>query len=45
MRLVIARCSVDYVGRLTAHLPEALRLLIVMADEPDGTAQTAIVEL
>ena len=32
MRLVIARCSVDYVGRLTAHLPEALRLLIVKAD-------------
>ncbi|HEX6873150.1 MAG TPA: endonuclease, partial [Micromonosporaceae bacterium] len=23
MRLVIARCSVDYVGRLTAHLPAA----------------------
>jgi endonuclease len=32
VRLVIARCSVDYVGRLTAHLPEALRLLIVKAD-------------
>ncbi len=32
MRLVIARCSVDYVGRLTAHLPSALRLLIVKAD-------------
>ena len=32
MRLVIARCSVDYVGRLTAHLPQALRLLIVKAD-------------
>ena len=32
MRLVIARCSVDYVGRLTAHLPEALRLLVVKAD-------------
>ena len=32
MRLVIARCSVDYVGRLTAHLPEAVRLLIVKAD-------------
>ena len=26
------RCSVDFVGRLTAHLPEALRLLIVKAD-------------
>jgi hypothetical protein len=32
VRLVIARCSVDYVGRLTAHLPLALRLLIVKAD-------------
>ena len=32
MRLVIARCSVDYVGRLTAHLPSALRLLMVKAD-------------
>lgn len=32
MRLVIARCSVDYVGRLTAHLPLAPRLLMVKAD-------------
>jgi endonuclease len=32
MRLVIARCSVDYAGRLTAHLPSAFRLLIVKAD-------------
>ncbi|HBL08047.1 MAG TPA: endonuclease NucS [Acidimicrobiaceae bacterium] len=32
MRLVIARCTVDYVGRLTAHLPEATRLLMVKAD-------------
>ena len=32
MRLVIARCSVDYVGRLTAHLPSAIRLLMVKAD-------------
>ncbi|WP_163567445.1 endonuclease NucS [Fodinicola feengrottensis] len=32
MRLVIARCSVDYVGRLTAHLPMAERLLMVKAD-------------
>jgi RecB family endonuclease NucS len=30
--LVIARCSVDYVGRLTAHLPMATRLLMVKAD-------------
>jgi len=32
MRLVIARCSVDYAGRLTAHLPMAPRLLLVKAD-------------
>ena len=32
MRLVIARCSVDYAGRLSAHLAPALRLLIVKAD-------------
>ncbi len=32
MRLVIARCSVDYAGRLTARLAPALRLLIVKAD-------------
>ncbi len=32
MRLVIATCSVDYVGRLTAHLPMATRLLLVKAD-------------
>ncbi|WP_329103891.1 endonuclease NucS [Micromonospora sp. NBC_01699] len=32
MRLVIARCAVDYVGRLSAHLPLATRLLMVKAD-------------
>ncbi|HEY7174757.1 MAG TPA: endonuclease NucS [Micromonosporaceae bacterium] len=32
MRLVIARCSVDYVGRLSAHLPLATRLVMVKAD-------------
>ena len=32
MRLVIARCTVDYVGRLTAHLPSAPRLILVKAD-------------
>jgi RecB family endonuclease NucS len=32
VRLVIARCSVDYVGRLTAHLPMAPRLVLVKAD-------------
>ena len=32
MLLVIARCTVDYDGRLTAHLPDAIRLLMVKAD-------------
>jgi RecB family endonuclease NucS len=32
MRLVIAHCSVDYSGRLTAHLPAARRLLMIKAD-------------
>lgn len=32
MRLVIARCSVDYAGRLAAHLPEATRLIMVKND-------------
>jgi RecB family endonuclease NucS len=32
MRLVIARCSVDYEGRLSAHLPMATRLLLIKAD-------------
>jgi len=32
VRLVIARCSVDYSGRLSAHLPPATRLLMIKAD-------------
>lgn len=32
MRLVIARCQVDYAGRLTAHLPMAPRLVMVKSD-------------
>lgn len=32
MRLVVARCSVDYEGRLSAHLPEAIRLIMVKRD-------------
>jgi RecB family endonuclease NucS len=32
VRLIVARCEVSYSGRLTAHLPEALRLLIIKAD-------------
>lgn len=32
MRLVVAKCSVDYAGRLTAHLPVATRLLMLKSD-------------
>ncbi|MCK0116167.1 endonuclease NucS [Isoptericola sp. S6320L] len=32
MRLVVARCSARYTGRLTAHLPQATRLLVVKSD-------------
>ena len=32
MRLVIAKCQVDYAGRLTAHLPMATRLILVKND-------------
>jgi len=32
MRLVVARCSVDYEGRLSAHLPMATRLIMVKQD-------------
>ena len=32
MRLIVARCEVRYSGRLTALLPEALRLIMVKAD-------------
>jgi RecB family endonuclease NucS len=32
VRLVIAQCRVDYLGRLTAHLPSARRLLLIKAD-------------
>lgn len=32
MRLVFADCSVDYMGRLSAHLPRATRLLVVKND-------------
>jgi RecB family endonuclease NucS len=32
VRIVIARCSVDYVGRLSAHLPQANRLIMVKSD-------------
>ena len=34
MRLIVARCEVSYVGRLTTVLPEAVRLLML---KPDGT--------
>src|SRR5215203_1251519 len=32
MRLLVARCEVRYTGRLTAVLPEAVRLVILKAD-------------
>ena len=32
MRLVVARCSARYTGRLSAHLPLATRVLLVKAD-------------
>lgn len=32
MRIVIANCSVDYSGRLDAHLPEAKRVLMLKGD-------------
>jgi endonuclease len=32
MRLIVARCSVEYSGRLSARLPEALRLVMMKAD-------------
>jgi hypothetical protein len=32
MRLIVARCAVEYSGRLSARLPEALRLVILKAD-------------
>jgi len=32
MRIVVAECSVDYAGRLSAHLPRATRVLMLKAD-------------
>lgn len=32
MRLVVTRCTVDYQGRLSAHLPEAVRVIMIKAD-------------
>ncbi len=32
MRLIVARCEVSYIGRLTTTLPEAVRLLMIKAD-------------
>ena len=32
MRVIVARCEVEYTGRLSARLPEALRLLLLKAD-------------
>jgi len=32
VRLVVATCSVDYAGKLSAHLPEATRLILIKND-------------
>ncbi len=32
MRLIVARCEVSYIGRVTTVLPEAVRLLMLKAD-------------
>jgi RecB family endonuclease NucS len=32
MRLIVARCSVNYTGRLTTQLAEAIRLVMIKAD-------------
>jgi len=32
MRIIVAECTVDYEGRLNAHLPRARRLIVVKAD-------------
>jgi RecB family endonuclease NucS len=32
VRLIVARCEVTYTGRLSAHLPESTRLLMLKAD-------------
>ena len=43
MRLVIARCSVDYAGRLSAHLPLATRLLIHKSDGSLLVPETVVI--
>jgi endonuclease len=32
VRVIVARCSVDYTGRLTTHLPMAVRLVMIKSD-------------
>jgi RecB family endonuclease NucS len=32
VRLIVSRCTVDYQGRLSAHLPEAVRVIMVKSD-------------
>src|SRR5580658_6212180 len=32
MRLIVARCSADYSGRLSTHLPESVRLIMIKED-------------
>ena len=38
---VVARCTVDYAGRLAAHLPAAVRLIMVKADGASPSTPTA----
>jgi endonuclease len=32
MRLIVARCTIDYTGRLSTHLPQGVRLLMIKAN-------------
>jgi len=32
MRLIVARCTIAYQGRLATRLPEAVRLVMIKAD-------------
>ncbi len=43
MRLVIAQCTVDYIGRLTAHLPSArdLRLHVFLTRPVAGSTRAS----
>ena len=42
MRLLVARCQVDYAGRLTAHLPMATRVVMVKGDSQKRSRMTEL---